>query len=321
MYTLRSAAKNAPWIRRIFLLMNGAHPLPQWVPEPEKTEIVDRCLLLPSGHCPTRNGFAATSVAALIPGLSEFFIFTDDDVLVSSPVTPDLFFPKALSSPMRTPQCWALSTTREGHSIYKNRQSTGLRDAQLPKTYTGHILHVWFPMRKSSLLKFEARYPQALAFIRSHHRGRYSSTFNEHGTRRSETENSNEESLMGIWYWWMLATKACGRVSISSIPPGNVIDQITTYDTEKLEKILQTPRLFTCINDNLMWAKGDPKMGHHARKGRSYEKELAVFRSVMEKFYPDPHGRSQLNFDDNELFRNPSFMDTDWNENGTGGWP
>ena len=44
----------------------------------------------------------SAAVAALIPGLSEFFIFTDDDVLVSSPVTPDLFFPKALSSPMRT---------------------------------------------------------------------------------------------------------------------------------------------------------------------------------------------------------------------------
>ena len=51
-YTLRSIAKNAPWVDRIFLLVNGQVRLPEWVPEPQKTIMIDRCSELPLSHDP-----------------------------------------------------------------------------------------------------------------------------------------------------------------------------------------------------------------------------------------------------------------------------
>ena len=84
-FTLRSIAKQAPWMNHIYILVNGKHALPKWIPEPEKTTVVDRCTLLPKGTCPTRNGFVAMSVVHKVPGLSEKFIYTDDDNLLVTP--------------------------------------------------------------------------------------------------------------------------------------------------------------------------------------------------------------------------------------------
>ena len=61
-YSLRSIAYNAHWLRRVFVLVNGHGPVPAWFPEPGKTTVVDQCALLPAGDCPTRNPWAVESV-------------------------------------------------------------------------------------------------------------------------------------------------------------------------------------------------------------------------------------------------------------------
>merc|ERR1719375_1331831 len=54
-YTLRAIEKNAPWVRHIFILANGNQTLPDWVPQPEKTKMVNRCTLFRNPvDCPTR---------------------------------------------------------------------------------------------------------------------------------------------------------------------------------------------------------------------------------------------------------------------------
>lgn len=203
-YTLRAIAKNAPWVRRIFLLVNGPQNMPAWVPEPSKTEFVDRCTLLPQDpnlprdKC-TRNGAVVQTVVHKVNGLSEHFIYTDDDNLLCLPAHIDDFYAGD------DPRYWGEHTRK----LYENPENTGLSESLIPMTVKvpdamRNPIHTWFPLKKSSLEEFEKRYPEWLAFVRSHRVGRYTSRFNESGTAWSEEVNSLEELLnQGIWWWWL----------------------------------------------------------------------------------------------------------------------
>ena len=90
-YSLRSVAQNAPWINQIFIVTNGQ--VPSWLDTSHpKIKIITHDQIMPKDALPTFNSEAIETCIANIPGLSEYFLYANDDCFIGKPVTPDFFF-------------------------------------------------------------------------------------------------------------------------------------------------------------------------------------------------------------------------------------
>lgn len=95
-YCLRSMQVNAPWIRRIWVVTDNQTPdfsalSPVFR---DKIQIVDHAEIFAgfAHFLPTFNSLAIESLIWRIPGLAEQFIYFNDDVFVSAPVSKTDFF-------------------------------------------------------------------------------------------------------------------------------------------------------------------------------------------------------------------------------------
>ncbi|MBZ5557888.1 MAG: stealth family protein [Acidobacteriia bacterium] len=89
-YSLRSLARYAPWIRRVFVV--SARPqCPPWL-NTTAVHLVHHDEFMPAAVLPTFNSFAIVSHLHRIEGLSSRFLYIEDDKLFGSPVAPgDVF--------------------------------------------------------------------------------------------------------------------------------------------------------------------------------------------------------------------------------------
>ena len=92
-WCIRSVNKFMPWVRRIFLVTDGQDPHAESrIP----LEIVDHSVIF-RGYEQYLPTFCTSSIEAMlwrIPGLSEHYIYLNDDFMVCRPVTPEMFFPR-----------------------------------------------------------------------------------------------------------------------------------------------------------------------------------------------------------------------------------
>ncbi|MCE5206289.1 MAG: Stealth CR1 domain-containing protein [Porphyromonadaceae bacterium] len=92
-YSLRSAEKFAPWIRKIFIVTDGQKP--KWLNlQNNKIHIVDIRELIPARALPCYNSVIIEHFLYRIPGLSEHFLYANDDMFFNKEVSPDFFFTK-----------------------------------------------------------------------------------------------------------------------------------------------------------------------------------------------------------------------------------
>lgn len=90
-YSLRSAAKFAPWINHIFIVSD--HQTPDWLNlKNPKISMVNHEDILPAGVLPLFNSSAIEIALGNIKNLSEHFLFANDDMFFGNTVTPDFFF-------------------------------------------------------------------------------------------------------------------------------------------------------------------------------------------------------------------------------------
>ena len=106
-YALRSTEKYAPWIRNIFIVT--ASQIPKWLDTSNpKIKIVDHKDIIPEKYLPTFNSSVIELFLPYIPGLSEHFIYANDDMFFWDDVTREFFFTPTgapivrTSSPMKT---------------------------------------------------------------------------------------------------------------------------------------------------------------------------------------------------------------------------
>lgn len=91
-YSLRSLENYAPWIRHVYIVTDGQRP--DWLrDDTDWVSVVDHRDIAPEGtNLPTFNSQAIEANLHRIGGLSEHFLYFNDDMFLSSPVSPDLFF-------------------------------------------------------------------------------------------------------------------------------------------------------------------------------------------------------------------------------------
>lgn len=100
-YLFRGIEKFAPWANHIYLVTDNQKP--EWLNiAHEKISIIDHKDIMPNESLPTFNSQAIELCLHNIEGLSEFFLYFNDDIFIIDHVNPDDFFidgkPKLLAS-------------------------------------------------------------------------------------------------------------------------------------------------------------------------------------------------------------------------------
>ena len=90
-YVFRGIAKNMPWIRKVHLILSQETQIPEWL-NTENVNIVYHKDYIPKIHLPTFNSNTIESYLWNIKGLSEHFIYGNDDFYPLGPSSPEDWF-------------------------------------------------------------------------------------------------------------------------------------------------------------------------------------------------------------------------------------
>ncbi|MQY25102.1 Exopolysaccharide phosphotransferase CpsY [Nocardia sp. RB56] len=168
-YALRSVHKNAPWIRRIFIATDSR--VPHWLADDPKVTIVravdhfsDVSVL------PVFNSHAVECQLQHIEGLSEHFLYSNDDMFFARPVRPSMFFtPAGISRFVEAGTRIGPGPNNERRSGFENaaRVNRELLARRFGHVITRHLEHTPVPLRRSVLLEMEREFPAEFARTRA----------------------------------------------------------------------------------------------------------------------------------------------------------
>lgn len=91
-YALRSVYTYAPWFNHIYIVTNNQRP--SWLVGHPRVTVVDHKDIIPEELLPTFSSICIEMYLDRIPGLSEKFIYGNDDMFLNRPINPSDFFTK-----------------------------------------------------------------------------------------------------------------------------------------------------------------------------------------------------------------------------------
>ncbi|XP_077401638.1 N-acetylglucosamine-1-phosphotransferase subunits alpha/beta-like [Vanacampus margaritifer] len=92
LYSLRSVEKHAPWVRHVFIVTNGQIPFWLNLKNPRVSIVTHQEIFLNQSHLPTFSSPAIESNLHRILGISQKFIYLNDDVMFGKDVWLDDFY-------------------------------------------------------------------------------------------------------------------------------------------------------------------------------------------------------------------------------------
>ena len=90
-YWFRAVERYAPWVNKVYLITNGKFP--DWINEDcEKLVLVKHTDYIPAKYLPTFNSVTIEMNLGRLEGLSEHFVYFNDDTFINQPVCPEDYF-------------------------------------------------------------------------------------------------------------------------------------------------------------------------------------------------------------------------------------
>lgn len=170
-YSLRSVLTYAPWIRHIYLVTDDQ--VPSWleVDNPKLTVVSHRKLFDGRGKLPTFNSHAIESQLHHIEGLSEHFIYFNDDVFLGRPQSPETFFHGNGMSKFYPSKALLPMGPRDDHESPATIAGKNNRDILVK--LTGRVVatkmrHVPHALTKEVLFEIEERYKDLVEQTAAH---------------------------------------------------------------------------------------------------------------------------------------------------------
>jgi Stealth protein CR2, conserved region 2/Stealth protein CR3, conserved region 3/Stealth protein CR1, conserved region 1/Stealth protein CR4, conserved region 4 len=161
-YSLRSLNLNAPWVRTVYLVTDDQRP--DWLDDshPRIRVVSHREIFADPGVLPTYNSFAIETQLHHIEGLSEHFLYLNDDMFLGHPLAPQTFFlangtAKFFYSQTRIPQGPVTADDTPIDATVKNNRA--IIEACFGRTITQGFQHVPYALRRSVLAELEERFP------------------------------------------------------------------------------------------------------------------------------------------------------------------
>ncbi|KQR50801.1 sugar phosphotransferase [Leifsonia sp. Leaf336] len=162
-YALRSVHMFAPWIRNIYIATDS--PAPPWLdPEHPSIHIMRSEDFFPDrSGLPTHNSHAVESQLHHIPGLAEHFLYSNDDMFIGRPLSPDMFFsPGGVTKFVEAGTRIGLGETDPARSGFENaaRVNRRLLWERFGRVTTRHLEHCAAPLRISVLQEMEREFAE-----------------------------------------------------------------------------------------------------------------------------------------------------------------
>jgi hypothetical protein len=161
-YALRSVYMFAPWIRRIFIATDS--PAPAWLAEhPSVTIVRSEEFFSDPSVLPTHNSQAVECQLHNIEGLSEHFLYSNDDMFFGRPVGPDMFFtPGGITKFIEAETRIGLGDNDAERSGFENaaRVNRKLLWTRFGRITTRHLEHTAAPLRRSVVARMEREFPE-----------------------------------------------------------------------------------------------------------------------------------------------------------------
>ena len=163
-YSLRSLDDHAPWVRNIFLVTD--QQVPSWLnTEDPRIIVVDHRDIFPDdGRLPVFNSNAIISRLHHIEGLSEHFLYFNDDVMLTRPVQPQQFFTSAgiaLVSPSNNRRPFVAPSVEHEPHLNLTANIRELMVEATGRTVSRAIKHTPHPLLRSVLSELEEKFPEA----------------------------------------------------------------------------------------------------------------------------------------------------------------
>jgi hypothetical protein len=156
-YSLRSVHYFAPWVNKIYILMN-TYKQPSWIKPTNKIIFIEHKDTFPSNeYLPTTNSNAIETTLCNIPNLSEHYIYFNDDIFLGKPINYTHFF---------TPDGKAKISINTLQIKRTVKYNSTLHIRFPPNNYQWYK-HVPIPYIKSSVLEFNQKYPDFIHWVRS----------------------------------------------------------------------------------------------------------------------------------------------------------
>jgi hypothetical protein len=256
-YSLRSLHQYAPWIRRVYLVTDDQ--VPEWLraDHPRIHVVSHRQIFSDSSLLPTFNSHAIESQLHHIEGLSEHFVYLNDDVFFGRLVSPQSFFlsnglTRFFLSKAHIPQ--GLPTPEDVPVSVAGKNNRIVLADKFGAVITQKMKHVPHALRRSVLYEIEEEFSER-------HRETAANKF------RSLNDLSVTSSLHH--YYAYLTGKA--------IPSGiryDYFDLSHTNTAARLGRLLNSRNRDTfCVNDTV---SDDVDL----------ESQFAVMKSFLEDYFP-----------------------------------
>lgn len=256
-YALRSIYIFAPWVRRIFIATDS--PRPEWLAQHPKVSIVRSSEFFSDPSAlPTHNSQAVESQLHHIPGLSEHFIYSNDDMFFGRPIQPGMFFSSGGVSKFIEAQVRiGLGESDPTRSGFENsaRVNRRLMKDRFGVVITRHLEHAATPLRRSVLEDLEHEFSDDFA-----------------RTQRSVFRASTDISVTNsLYHYYALMT---GRAVQQENARVLYVDTTARGDLTSLSRLLKSRSYdFFCLND-----------GSHPEV--SAEERATVVLDFLEKYFP-----------------------------------
>jgi len=156
-YALRSVYMFAPWVRNIYIATDS--PVPEWLGEHPRVRVVrSEEFFSDLSWLPTHNSQAVESQLHHIEGLSEHFLYSNDDMFFGRPVAPSMFFsPGSVTKFIEAETRIGLGLNNPERSGFENaaRVNRRLLQQRFGRVTTRHLEHAAAPLRRSVLFEME----------------------------------------------------------------------------------------------------------------------------------------------------------------------
>lgn len=150
-YIMRGTQMYMPWIRKIHLIVERPSQVPNWVRK-DNVNIVYHPFIIPGEYLPTYNSTCIEQFMWRISGLSEHFLYANDDMIPVNPLKPSDFFDDDGNPKIEINE--RLFTEESGmyaHHLHNGeslvRKMLNMQKRELGITRTGHNIA---PMLKST---------------------------------------------------------------------------------------------------------------------------------------------------------------------------
>jgi UDP-glucose 4-epimerase len=256
-YALRSVNLFAPWIRNVYIVTDS--PRPEWLAEhPRVTIVPSEEFFADTSVLPTHNSHAVESQLHNIPGLSEHFLYSNDDMFFGRAISPDMFFsPGGVTKFIEATTRIGLGTSNLERSGFENAarvNRAALKD-RFGKTITRHLEHTAAPLRKSVMRELEQEFPAEFARTAA-------STF------RSATDVSVTNSL---YHYYALMT---GRAVLQTEARVRYVDTTMRSGLSDMKRLLKRRDIdLFCLNDGSF-----PEL--------TVEERADAIREFLDAYYP-----------------------------------